>query len=215
MGYQEVADHARDSDADEDERGRRGGSPDSDWPCRPPRRPDYDTWIKTAGYPAPKPACAATPMGPEEIARLRALADAATPGLEDIYGPIPDADWANRDDAEKIASWVTPDDRRLFVEARSAVLSLVAALEAERARSAELLAERNDARAWVRRLTATERVLTCVYCGKAYPPGAPDHSADVLTAHIRTCEKHPMRALLDRCAALELLEAAKPAEPRS
>src|SRR5258708_7412781 len=55
------------------------------------------------------------------------------------------------------------------------------------------LAERDEARAWVRRLTA-ERVLTCVYCGEAYPPGTPNHGADVLTAHVRTCAKHPMRA---------------------
>lgn len=57
-----------------------------------------------------------------------------------------------------------------------------------------LTAERDEARAWVRRLTAIERVLTCVYCGEAYPPGAPDHGAEVLTAHVRTCAKHPLRA---------------------
>ena len=38
-----------------------------------------------------------------------------------------------------------------------------------------------------------DRVLTCVYCGQAYPPGTPDHGAEVLTAHVRVCEKHPMR----------------------
>ena len=35
--------------------------------------------------------------------------------------------------------------------------------------------------------------LTCVYCGMAYPEGTPPHGAQVLTDHIRVCEKHPMR----------------------
>ena len=35
--------------------------------------------------------------------------------------------------------------------------------------------------------------LTCVYCGMAYPEGTPPHSAQVLTDHIKICEKHPMR----------------------
>ncbi len=45
----------------------------------------------------------------------------------------------------------------------------------------ELEIERDEARAWVRRLTADSRVLTCVYCGHAYPPGSPEHGAEVLT----------------------------------
>ncbi len=39
--------------------------------------------------------------------------------------------------------------------------------------------------------------ITCVYCGLAYPPGTPSHGAQVLTDHIRVCEKHPMRALTE------------------
>lgn len=35
--------------------------------------------------------------------------------------------------------------------------------------------------------------LTCIFCGMAYPPGTPSHGAQVLTDHIRVCEKHPMR----------------------
>lgn len=50
-----------------------------------------------------------------------------------------------------------------------------------------------EARDWVRRLTSAERTLTCVYCGHAYPPGTPEHGADVLTEHVKRCEKHPMR----------------------
>lgn len=37
--------------------------------------------------------------------------------------------------------------------------------------------------------------LTCVYCGMEYPEGTPPHGAQILTDHIKVCEKHPMRAL--------------------
>ena len=36
-------------------------------------------------------------------------------------------------------------------------------------------------------------ILTCVYCGMAYPEGTPPHGAKILTDHIKICEKHPMR----------------------
>ena len=36
-------------------------------------------------------------------------------------------------------------------------------------------------------------ILTCVYCGMAYPEGTPPHSAKILTDHIKVCNKHPMR----------------------
>lgn len=62
--------------------------------------------------------------------------------------------------------------------------------------------ERDEAREWVRRLTAESRTLTCVYCGHAYPPGSPEHGAEVLTEHIKVCEKHPMRALEAELALL-------------
>lgn len=41
----------------------------------------------------------------------------------------------------------------------------------------------------------TDPILTCVYCGQAYPPGTPTHGAPILTAHIRVCKEHPMRKL--------------------
>lgn len=44
--------------------------------------------------------------------------------------------------------------------------------------------------------------LTCVYCGAAYPEGTPPHGSQVLTDHIRTCEKHPLRAAEQRIATL-------------
>ena len=36
-------------------------------------------------------------------------------------------------------------------------------------------------------------VLACAYCGMAYPEGTPPHGAQILTDHIKVCEKHPMR----------------------
>lgn len=36
-------------------------------------------------------------------------------------------------------------------------------------------------------------ILTCVYCGMAYPEGTPPHGAQILTDHIKICKMHPMR----------------------
>ena len=38
-----------------------------------------------------------------------------------------------------------------------------------------------------------KRVVTCVYCGYEYPDGTPTSQNELLTAHIKVCEKHPMR----------------------
>lgn len=53
--------------------------------------------------------------------------------------------------------------------------------------------EREEARDWVRRITTAARVLTCAFCGEAYPPGTPTDNHEALTAHVRVCAKHPMR----------------------
>ncbi len=81
-----------------------------------------------------------------------------------------------------------------------------------------LAAERDEARAWVRRLTAAERVLTCAFCGEAYPPGTPESNDAALTAHVRVCAKHPMREVEAELARLRGAAAAvvlscEPAEP--
>lgn len=39
------------------------------------------------------------------------------------------------------------------------------------------------------------RVLTCVYCGHEYPQDTPASGSEVLTDHIKVCEKHPMRKM--------------------
>lgn len=38
-----------------------------------------------------------------------------------------------------------------------------------------------------------KRVLTCVYCGHEYPQDTPASGDQVLTEHIKVCEKHPLR----------------------
>lgn len=37
--------------------------------------------------------------------------------------------------------------------------------------------------------------IACVYCGHRYPEGTPPSGAQILTDHIKVCEKHPMRKL--------------------
>lgn len=39
----------------------------------------------------------------------------------------------------------------------------------------------------------SERILTCVYCGQEYPQDTPAYGSEVLTEHIKICERHPMR----------------------
>lgn len=59
-----------------------------------------------------------------------------------------------------------------------------------------------------------DRVLTCAFCGLAYPEGTPSHKHEALAAHIRQCSDHPIgkenRELLaalkqqaDRCERAE------------
>jgi hypothetical protein len=39
------------------------------------------------------------------------------------------------------------------------------------------------------------RILTCIYCGHEYPQDTPAWGDQILTDHIKVCEKHPMRKL--------------------
>lgn len=61
------------------------------------------------------------------------------------------------------------------------------------------------------------KVLTCVYCGKEYPEDTPNFGVDILTEHIRACEKHPLRAAeaqikMLRSALIGLVGASDKAE---
>jgi oligoribonuclease NrnB/cAMP/cGMP phosphodiesterase (DHH superfamily) len=49
---------------------------------------------------------------------------------------------------------------------------------------------------------ATARILTCVYCAHEYPQATPAAGDQVLTDHIRTCAKHPMREAQQAIAKL-------------
>jgi hypothetical protein len=55
-----------------------------------------------------------------------------------------------------------------------------------------------------------DRIVTCVYCGKAYPAGSPTHGASTLRDHIRVCKKHPLRDAEAKIKKLvEMLEYLK------
>ncbi len=45
-------------------------------------------------------------------------------------------------------------------------------------------------------------VVTCVYCGHEYPEGTPTAKHELLTSHIKICEKHPLRAAEEAVAKL-------------
>lgn len=46
------------------------------------------------------------------------------------------------------------------------------------------------------------QTLRCAFCGAAHPPGTPDSQHDLLSAHIRVCERHPMREVEAESARL-------------
>ena len=50
--------------------------------------------------------------------------------------------------------------------------------------------------------TNRERVLTCVYCGQEYPQGTPASGSEILTDHIKVCDRHPMRKVCEENAIL-------------
>lgn len=56
---------------------------------------------------------------------------------------------------------------------------------------AEYVRGRNDG--WDAHAARAARVLTCVYCGTAYAQDTPTYGDKVLTDHIKTCDKHPLR----------------------
>ena len=81
--------------------------------------------------------------------------------------------------------------------------SMLHEIQALRDKVTALTQERDEARAWVDRIQNERCVMTCVYCGHAYPPGTPTSGAQALTDHIKVCKKHPMRAAEQRIATLE------------
>ncbi len=68
--------------------------------------------------------------------------------------------------------------------------------------------ERDEARLWAV-VHGVHQILTCAYCGHAYPKGTAASGVKVLTDHLTVCEKHPMRQL--EAKVVELL-AQQPLE---
>lgn len=57
---------------------------------------------------------------------------------------------------------------------------------------------------------ANNTAVTCAFCAAIFPPGTPRHGDGELAAHIKVCEKHPLRAAESQLAAVtQELEAWK------
>ena len=93
-----------------------------------------------------------------------------------------------------LVATVVEERNRLRSELRAARQDLDVAESRKSEAFRVLKNERDEARDWVRRLTAESRELTCAFCGVAYPPGTPASNHEALTAHVRICDRHPLRA---------------------
>jgi len=59
-------------------------------------------------------------------------------------------------------------------------------------------------------------VLTCAFCGQAYPDGTPATKHERLTAHVKVCPSHPMRDVeRGRDQFMDLLAELRPAQKDS
>jgi len=101
---------------------------------------------------------------------------------------------------DKLARYITTNIPGEPSKSEGAVDTIIRCFEAEVSR---LKGERDEARDWVRRMHRETQVITCVYCGKAYPPGTPTSGAEALTEHIKTCPKHPLAAALAEVSRLK------------
>lgn len=88
---------------------------------------------------------------------------------------------------------VYPEDQRLIAE------------QARQIDEARKLAE--EACAKYNGLLEDQRILRCAFCDAEYPPGTPATQHQLLTDHVRVCEKHPLRAQIE--AALVALEPTR------
>lgn len=86
-------------------------------------------------------------------------------------------------------------------DASAAFLADVTRLERELA-EARTFGEK--AAAQYNELLAKSQVVTCAFCGQEYPRGTPRHGDGELAEHIKTCPRHPMRALEAELADLKL-----------
>jgi hypothetical protein len=112
--------------------------------------------------------------------------------------------WRTDLDARSLAAWareLLPLVLKEFDEYEADVSAEVRLSDSLRAELLAMTAERDEARDWLRRMSAA-RVLTCAFCGEEYPPGTPTNNHEALTAHVRACAKHPLRA--DLAAEVEV-----------
>jgi len=110
-------------------------------------------------------------------------------------------------DTELEAMTARVQEARAQVAILKVSLAISANKQAERAMQAErrieeLTAERDEARRFgedaARKhndLLIRYDAVTCAFCGQEYPRGTPRHGDGELSAHIKTCAKHPMRAV--------------------
>ena len=82
----------------------------------------------------------------------------------------------------------------------------VTVIDALRARLATVTQERDEAREFgeqaanAHNALLLDRKTTCVYCGHEYEGDTPDHAQ--LTAHVSTCQKHPLAASREQVRVL-------------
>jgi hypothetical protein len=69
------------------------------------------------------------------------------------------------------------------------------AIVAQQKEIERLTQELEEARDFARKIYNEARIVSCAYCGQAYPQSTPASGSEVLTEHIKVCEKHPMRQL--------------------
>lgn len=68
----------------------------------------------------------------------------------------------------------------------------------------EQIMELNDSE----RKTTDGEIVTCVYCGHEYPGGIPAAKHELLTKHIKVCEKHSMRNTERKAKLFDAVENA-------
>ena len=81
-------------------------------------------------------------------------------------------------------------------------LEMAAKIDDLTAQLAAMTAERDEARKFgehaageYNKLLAEKRILRCAFCDTEYPPDTPPSQSEALTAHVKVCPQHPMRAV--------------------
>lgn len=135
-----------------------------------------------------------------------------------------DACWAETSEPIKPATEADIEawrGRHTLIQGTTIIPALIARIDALKAELAEARAFAVEAGRKYNNLLVDQRILTCAFCGEAYPSGTPPTQHDALTVHIMKCEKHPLRGVIaerDRLKArmdamMPLFEEARDALP--